>query len=63
MDGVFLALLSLMVFSPPLLSALMARQFGRSFRRWFFIGCILPFIANIILFFLPPIQAVKEKSK
>jgi hypothetical protein len=63
MDGLFLFFLSFMVFSPPLLSALMARQFGRSFWTWFFIGCILPFIANIILFFLPPVQAVKEKSK
>lgn len=62
MDGILLVLFALIAFSPPLLSALMACQFGRSFWGWFFIGCIFPFIANIILFFLP-VLAVKEKSE
>ena len=63
MENIFLLILLLVPFSCPLLSGLMARQFGRSFWGWFLIGCILPFIANIILFFLPPVNTVKEKSK
>jgi Na+/melibiose symporter-like transporter len=38
---------------PPLCSALMAQSFGRSFWKWFMIGCLLPMVANVILFFLP----------
>ena len=38
---------------PPFLSGIMAHSFGRSFWKWFIIGCFLPFIANFIQAFLP----------
>jgi hypothetical protein len=47
--------------APPLMSALFARSLGFSFWKWFAIGCILPFIANVLLFFMTPSkQKVKE---
>lgn len=37
----------------PLLSGLMAKNFGRKFWPWFILGIPLPLIANIILLCLP----------
>lgn len=36
----------------PVMAGLMAKNFGRPFWTWFWIGCLLPFIANFILLFL-----------
>jgi MFS family permease len=41
----------------PFFAGQMAKQFGRKFWPWFFIGIVLPMIANIILLILP------DKSK
>ena len=41
----------------PVATGLMAKNFGRKFWPWFFLGIPLPFIANIILLCLP------DKSK
>jgi len=37
----------------PFITGLMAKNFGRKFWPWLFMGLILPFIANIILLCLP----------
>jgi len=45
-----------LVFTPvlmPVITGLMAKNFGRKFWPWFFVGLVLPFIANIILLCLP----------
>jgi MFS family permease len=41
----------------PVMAGLMAKNFGRPFWTWFWIGCFLPFIVNFILLFL------KDRSK
>jgi hypothetical protein len=48
--------------APPLMSALFARSIGLPFWKWFAIGCILPFIANILLFFISPQNQKKFKG-
>ena len=45
--------LIILPFFLPLLAGLMAISFGRKFWPWFFIGMILPLVANIILLCLP----------
>lgn len=46
----FMALTAIFIF--PAISGLFARNYGRSFWLWFFIGCFLPIISIIILFFI-----------
>lgn len=36
----------------PMTTAFFARSLGRPFWKWFAIGCVLPFISVIILFFI-----------
>ena len=43
----------------PVITGLMAKHFGRKFWPWFFLGILIPFIANIILHCLPD----KSKNK
>ncbi|MFN8714358.1 MAG: hypothetical protein ACK5Z2_16035 [Bacteroidota bacterium] len=40
-------------FLVPLISAFLAKRMGRSFRVWFLLGCVLPFISVFILLLLP----------
>ena len=47
----------------PLIAGLMAVNFGRKFWPWFFIGLILPFIANIIILCLPNRKKEEPKQK
>lgn len=54
MPEIILLLISSIVLMPPLISGFFARSQGRSFWFWFFLGCFLPFISVLILFFLPP---------
>lgn len=57
---VLLALLIILIpFFWPILTGLMAQSFGRKFWFWFFVGIPLPFIAAVILLFLPD----KRKQK
>ena len=37
----------------PLIAGLMARSFGKSFRFWFWISFLIPFISCLILLCLP----------
>jgi Na+/melibiose symporter-like transporter len=37
--------------SVPLITAMFARRMGRPPVKWFLIGCLLPVIATVILFF------------
>ncbi|MEO8146734.1 MAG: hypothetical protein ABI723_03800 [Bacteroidia bacterium] len=53
MEIVLLPFAIAMLLAPPFMSAIMARSFGRPYWNWFFIGCCLPLIANVILAFLP----------
>lgn len=39
-------------FAFPLLTGYCAQQYGRSFARWFAIGCLLPIISFFILFLI-----------
>ena len=55
-----LALIGSAFFCVPLITAFFARSLGRPFWRWFGIGCILPFVSVIILWFLPE---VKEEDR
>ena len=48
----------LIILTPPLMSGIMAQSFGKSFWKWFFIGCLLPIVASIILVFM-----VKDENK
>jgi len=41
------------LFTIPIVTALFARRMGRKPLLWFFIGCLLPVVAVVILFFLP----------
>jgi hypothetical protein len=40
-------------FLVPLISAFLAKRLGRSFKVWFLLGCVLPFISVFILLMLP----------
>jgi MFS family permease len=53
MEVVFAIPLLFIPLMMPLIAGLMAQGFGRKFWPWFFIGVILPFLANIILLCLP----------
>lgn len=55
-----LAFIASAFFCVPLITAFFARSLGRSFWRWFAIGCILPFVSVILLCFLPE---VKEEDR
>ena len=49
-DAILAGLIFYLMF--PLLTGYCARQYGRSFSRWFAFGCVLPIISFFILFFL-----------
>lgn len=51
-----LAFLGSVIFGVPMITAFCARRFGRSFKLWFVIGCILPFISVFILLLLPELK-------
>ena len=53
MELLFLPIAILVFLAPPFLSGFFAKSTGRSFKLWFVIGCFLPLVANLILFFLP----------
>lgn len=59
MEVLFAIPLILVPFFWPVLTGLMAQNFGRKFWPWFLIGIALPFIAVILLLFLP----VKTKKQ
>jgi hypothetical protein len=48
-----LAILGSIIFGVPLITAFCARRFGRSFKIWFVMGCMLPLISVFILLLLP----------
>jgi hypothetical protein len=48
-----LAFFGSILFCVPLTSAFLAKKMGRSFWRWFAMGCVLPFISVFILLLLP----------
>lgn len=45
-----------------LLAGKMAKDMGRKFWPWFFIGMLLPLLANFILSFLPPALFQKQSK-
>jgi hypothetical protein len=45
------------IFHVPLITAFLARRLGRSFWKWFAIGCVLPFVSVFILLLLPEIKS------
>jgi hypothetical protein len=47
------SLLLFAAFGLPYISGAFARSIGRPFWLWFTIGCAVPFISVIILYFLP----------
>lgn len=47
------------LFSIPLVTAFFAKRMGRNPKVWFFIGCLLPGIASVILFLLPDLSKNK----
>lgn len=57
MEAILLPFAIAAFLAPPLMSGLFARSLGYSFWKWFGIGCLLPFIANIILFFKDPVSS------
>ncbi len=60
MEGIIIFILVLgTIFGIPIISGLFAQRMGRRFWVWFIIGCFLPFISAIIIFFLPDLS--KEK--
>lgn len=56
-DAILAGLIFYLMF--PLLTGYCARQYGRSFGRWFAIGCLLPAVSFFILFVL---IAINEKT-
>jgi hypothetical protein len=58
----FVALGLLMLMGLPLLTCFYAKQLGRSQKKWFLIGVLLPGIATIILSFLPDLSEENEKG-
>lgn len=52
----------LLPFFFPVIAGLMAINFGRKFWLWFFIGALLPFIANIILLCLPDKKKIQGST-
>jgi len=53
MEFVFALPILLIPFALPLMAGFMARRFGRSFRFWFWISFLLPFVSCIIILCLP----------
>ena len=53
MEVLFALPIILIPFFWPVVTGLVARGYGRKFWTWFFLGIPLPFIAVIILLFLP----------
>jgi hypothetical protein len=51
-----LAFLGSILFFVPLTTAFFARSLGRSFWKWFAIGCVLPLVSVFILWFLPEVK-------
>lgn len=47
--------------SIPITTALLARRMGRSAKKWFLIGLLLPGIATFIVFFLPDLSERRNK--
>lgn len=58
----FVTLGLLLLFSVPLITASFANRMGRSRKKWFFIGMVLPVIATFILFFLPDLSEQEEEK-
>ncbi|MDQ3108904.1 MAG: hypothetical protein M3R17_03325 [Bacteroidota bacterium] len=54
-----LSFLFSILFFVPLTSAFFACSLGRSFWKWFAIGCVLPLVSVFILWFLPEIKEKK----
>jgi len=50
------------IFGLPIITGLFARSMGRRFWIWFFIGCLLPLIGAVIIFFLPDLKKIEEKK-
>lgn len=59
-----IALLGLVFFlSIPTITAYFAYSYGRSFWRWFAIGCMLPILANFIIVYICRKEAVRAEKK
>ena len=54
--------LILLPFFLPLIAGLMAVNFGRKFWRWFLVGIMLSFVANIILLCLRDKRKITDKE-
>lgn len=51
-----LSFVSMLLLGLPTLTYFYAKQMGRSGKKWFFIGLVLPGIATILLSFLPDLS-------
>ena len=65
MEFIFAIPILLLPLGFSVMSGLMAKDFGRSFRFWFWISFLLPFISCVILLCLPvkrtaPVMAVEN---
>lgn len=56
---VFLAFL----FSIPAVTGYFAYSHGKSFWKWFFIGCMIPIIANFLIAYLCRKEALKAQKR
>ena len=61
MEVLFAIPLIIVPFFWPVLTGLMAKNFGRKFWVWFWLGVPLPFIGVVILLFLP--EKIKKKGE
>ncbi len=57
---IFAPLVIAMLVGPQLIAGFYARQIGRSFKFWFWISFLIPFVSLVILLSLP--DKVEEKS-
>jgi len=62
---IFMSIGLILLLTIPIVTALFARRMGRQPWLWFFVGCFLPVIAVVILFFLPDnsLNQIKNKNK
>jgi hypothetical protein len=56
MEVVFALPLLLIPIALPFLAGMIARQFGRSYKLWFWISIPFPFVAHMILLCLPDLN-------
>jgi len=63
MEVIFAIPIILAPFFWPVLTGLMAKSFGRKFWLWFVLGIPLPFIAMVILLFLPDKRQKKQLTE